>query len=164
MAHIEQHLADLQSPDVSVRSRAAESLCLAGQAAADGATALVQACGDPAEAVQTWAVAALEDLGTPPLTQLSELQSLITAPDPLVAYWAITLCGRLELEAKRCEPELIQMLSSSSDTAVRERAAWALGKIQTTAPEGLAALRRATESGSPRLARVAQTAGNEAEN
>ena len=163
MTNIDKYLEDLQSADVAVRASAAESLCLAGEEASCAAAALVKACGD-ADEVQEWAVSALESLGTPSVDQLPEIATLISASNPVVAYWAVTLCGRLESAAAECEPELIRVLSSSSDAAVLERAAWSLGKINTTSPAAITALRVATESGSPRLARVAQTALDESAN
>lgn len=157
MTNISQCIQDLQAADTAVRAAAAESLCLAGEAASGAATALVQACGD-VEAVREWASAAVENLGPPPADQLPELRTLVSDANPSVAYWAITLCGRLQTAATSCEGELIHVLTSSPDAAVQERAAWALGKIHSTSPAAITALRGATESSSPRLARLAQTA------
>ncbi|MCY2982619.1 MAG: hypothetical protein NTY15_03180 [Planctomycetota bacterium] len=59
--------AELNSADLLLRAAAAEKLCQAGSDASDAAVDLVQACADD-EAVSKWLVAALEDLGTHPLT------------------------------------------------------------------------------------------------
>jgi hypothetical protein len=149
--------AELKNCDVNVRATAAENLSLAGLDAVDAAVDLVRACGDE-DAVRDWAVAALEDLGPPRNDAAQPLASELSAANPLVAYWAATLLGRLGTEAAGCQKALAKTLTHATDLAVRERSAWALGKIGATSNEAVAALQAAAESNSARLSRLAETA------
>ncbi len=158
MVEIKKYLADLACRDAGVRAAAAEGLCCAGPDAAIAAVELVQACGDDDESVQTWAAAALEDMGAPSNESIIRLQTLVANQHPLVAYWAITLLGRLGRDAVSCELALANVLIASSDPAVREQAAWALGKIGAATGVAVAALKQAQESGTARLVRLAREA------
>lgn len=150
-----EELQQLQSDDPGVRAAAAESLAEMGPDAQPAATALVQACRDD-ECVQQWAVAALEQLGPPPENQIGALQALISSPDPVVAYWSITLLGRAGQASLACQDDLATALNEASDDSVRERAAWALGKIGATSAEAAKALTAAASPGQPpRLTRLA---------
>lgn len=146
----------LGDPVAATRLDAAERLCRAGEAAASAAIALVKACGDDEPEVRDWAVAALEELGPPPDGTTPELQALIDRGEPLVAYWAITLLGRSGQAAATAVNTLTGCLTSASDPAVAQRAAWALGKIGSAA--AAPALRDASQSADPRLARLASEA------
>lgn len=145
----------LVAPDPAVRLDAAEHLARAGDAAAPAAVPLVQACGDADEQVREQAVAALEDLGTPPTTALTDLTTLARATDPLVAYWAITLLGRSGQDAAAAVTVLAGRLASADAPEVAQRAAWALGKFGPAAAPAADALRVAAGSADPRLARLA---------
>ena len=147
----------LRSPNVLQREAAAESLSQMGPDAALAAVELVNACSDE-DSVRQWAVAALEGLGPPPTESIQDLTQLVSSCDSLTAYWAITLLGRAEEDATTCQDELSAALMDSSAPSVRERAAWALGKIQATSPAATAALENASNSDQPRLARLAKTA------
>ena len=147
----------LHSADVLQREAAAESLSQMGQDAAPAAVELVNACADQ-ETVRQWAVAALEDLGPPPIDSIQDLTKLVSSSDALAAYWAITLLGRAEEAATACQDELSAALNDSSAPSVRERAAWALGKIRASSPAATATLENAANSDQPRLARLAKNA------
>ncbi len=149
--------SDLLNEDVTVRAAAAEKLCLAGGEATSAAIELVQACGDQ-DIVSEWAVAALEELGGPPITTLKPLTNLLSEPNPVVAYWAATLLGRLGPDAAPSESELASVLANSQDLVVRERAAWALGQIGVSTDSAIKALSEAAESSNPRLVRLAEAA------
>ena len=151
---IHDALAGLRNADAATRAAAAEAICHAGDAASLAAVPLVHACGDPDERVREWAVAALEDLGTPSATTIPSLMTIAAAAQPLAAYWAITLLGRSGEAAAAAVPVLGTCLASD-DTAVAQRAAWALGKV---GPASLAVrdeLKAAATSTDPRLAAVA---------
>jgi HEAT repeat protein len=150
--------AQLGSADPSVRSAAAERLARMGEDAAPAAVALVLACGDADEQVREQAVAALEDLGPPPAQAISQLIGLVAHADPLVAYWATTLLGRAGEDAASAVPALTGCLASPADLSVRQRAAWALGKIGAPAAAAREALGRAANDADPRLARLATEA------
>ncbi|NLX54687.1 MAG: hypothetical protein GXY58_06210 [Planctomycetaceae bacterium] len=144
----------LQDKQASVRAQAAERLGRCGDAACV-AVELVRACGDEEEVVREWAVAALEELGPPPASSLEPLCSLAAAAQELVAYWAVTLLGRAGPEAFAAAPALVSVLETSPHPAVRQRAAWALGRIRDQSAATIAALERVKSSGDPRLARLA---------
>jgi HEAT repeat protein len=148
----------LTSPDVAERTEAAELLARAGAAAVAAALPLVTACGDEDEQVREWAVAALEDLGPPPAGSLAALSGLVSAANPLVAYWATTLLGRSGQDAASATTALATAVQSAADSAVRERAAWALGRIGPAAVAARGSLEQAAASGEQRLARLAAEA------
>jgi HEAT repeat protein len=150
--------ADLNSADPGVRSTAAENLARMAEAAAPAAAELVRACGDANEQVREQAVAALEDLGPPPAEAIDRLIGLVGHGDPLVAYWATTLLGRAGEDAARAVPALAGCLASPADLSVKQRAAWALGKIGAPAASARKALDRAAGDADPRLARLATEA------
>lgn len=147
----------LGSPDVAVRVDAAEHLCRAGTAAAPAVADLVRACGDGDDQVREWAGAALEELGPPPTDTLAHLVPLVEAAAPLSAYWAVTLLGRAGAAAAAALPVLTRRLAGPGDPAVRQRVAWALGKIGPDAP-AREALTQAAAEPDPRLARLAAEA------
>jgi len=146
----------LASTDAGQRAAAAEQLSQAGEEAAMAAVPLVTACGDADDRVREFAVAALEDLGTPSTADVAPLIKLVDSPDPLAAYWAITLLGRSGKDAAEAVAVLVACVESSSDPSVRQRAAWALGKIGPAAKAALGTLKRAAGQGDERLARLAK--------
>lgn len=145
----------LQSDDVAERAQAAEALAQLGTDAASAAVELVVACGDEPE-VRDWAVAALEQMGSPPNECVDAIQKLISSHDTLVAYWAVTLLGRAGSNACRHQDSLAAVLTNSMDAAVQERAAWSLGKIDASSESAIKALRLASESTNERISRVAK--------
>ena len=151
----------LHDKQVVVRARAAEQLSGQGEEARGASVDLVQACADE-ESVSTWAVAALEQLGPPPVEAIPQLVPLVASSHELVAYWAVTLLGRLESAAAAAGPALVSALAlaleKSPHLAVRQRAAWALGQIGDRSAPTLAALEQATRASDPRLARLAAQA------
>jgi HEAT repeat protein len=140
------------------RADAAERLCRLGEEAAPATVPLVRGCGDEDDQVREWAAAALEELGSPPATARDELVSLVTAEHPLVAYWAVTLLGRLGAEAAPAVPVLVECLRPQADSAVAQRAAWALGRIGPAAAAAVTPLGAAAGRGDPRLERLATEA------
>jgi HEAT repeat protein len=128
------------------------------EAAAPAAAQLVRACGDADEQVREQAVAALEDLGPPPAEAIGQLINLVAHGDPLVGYWATTLLGRAGEDAVSAVPALAGCLASPADLSVKQRAAWAIGKIGPAAASAREALNRAATDADPRLARLATEA------
>jgi len=155
---VSQLAAALNHADPAQRSRAAEQLSRLGPDAQPAAVALARACGDPAEEVREWATAALEEMGSPSLADLEALASLLGHDSPDVAYWAATLIGRLGEEAAPAVASLASAVSGDLPVTVRQRAAWALGKIGPPAAASLDVLRQAAEDPDARLARLAQRA------
>ena len=75
-----------------------------------------------------------------------------------MAYWAITLLGRVEDAGAQSEGVLAELLLHAPDISVRERAAWALGRMGPKSQAALEALKTAAASDSVRLARLAEEA------
>ncbi len=147
----------LQSPDVQQRAAATEALSRMGPDAAFAAVELVNACADE-EIVREGAVAALEELGPPTPEVLPRLVPLVSSSDSLVAYWAITLLGRAGSAARFSQDELASLLTTSTVISLRERAAWALSKVDATSEVAILALENAAASSELRLSRLAKVA------
>ena len=118
---------------------------------------LLQSCGDESEEVVQWAESALEEI-QPSLSSLAEISKLVSSSEEQVAYWSCTLLGRLGAAAEDAADPLAKVLGSNAPLAVRERAAWALGKIGSGAPAAVEALKAAAEDGESRLGRLAAKA------
>ncbi|MCO8120108.1 HEAT repeat domain-containing protein [Stieleria sp. TO1_6] len=145
---------NLRSGDAGQRAEAAESLSQMGPDAGFAAVELVQACGDD-EAVAQFAVAALEDMGPPPAETLASVAELMTSDQSEVAYWAITLVGRCGVAARDHQDALASLVTTSTEINVRQRAVWALGKIEARSDTALQALRLAAADSDARLSRLA---------
>ena len=145
----------LTAAEADVRADAAERLCRAAEAAHSAMLPLVKACGDDDDRVREWAVAALEDLGEPHAEAISPLCDMAASGHPLVAYWAVTLLGRCGAAASSAVPPLIACLDGKGPIEVRQRAAWALGKIGPAAAGARDSLTRARADSDSRLARLA---------
>jgi HEAT repeat protein len=150
-------VAQLEGYDLAQQLAAAETLATLGTQAQPAAVALVRAVS-LSDDVGEFCAAALESLGPPAADQISQLVTMADDCSGDVAYWAITLLGRAGPEAASGVSALVKVLQSDADLSVRERAAWALGKIGPSANSAEAALRTVAESSEPRLARVAKQA------
>ena len=126
-----------------------------GPDARAAAVPLAWACSDQEGEIRGWAVAALEELRAPPVADLAALASLLADQSADVGYWAATLLGRLGEDAAPAVPALASALSGSKHSSVRQRAAWALGKLGLPATGALDALRQAADDDDLRLARLA---------
>lgn len=150
---------DLSAAEPARRLRAAENLARLGEAARGAAVPLARTAGDPSESVREWAVAALEGLGPPDREDLSALQQMVlTAEHDDSVYWAVTLIGRLGAVASPAVPVLAKTLQEANSVAVRQRSAWALGRIGPDAAAARQTLEQASGSDDPRLARLAANA------
>lgn len=156
-AEIAALAARLGSSVAADRLTAAETLCRAGEAARPAAVSLVRGCDDVDSQVRDWCVAALEELGPPPETAVPDLTALL-ASGPLAAYWAATLLGRAGQAAGSAAVALGESLAAGIDPAVRQRAAWALGKLGPTATAARGPLAAAANDPDERLARLAAAA------
>ena len=150
--------ARLAAGGAAERAAAAERLCRLGAAAAAAAVPLVRGCGDDDDQVREWSAAALEELGPPGVGAIDELATLAADGHPLVAYWAVTLLGRLGAAAAPAVPALVECLGGRTDLAVAQRAAWALGRIGRPALAAAEPLTAAAGRGDPRLERLATEA------
>ncbi len=144
----------LRSASTSDRRAAAQQLARLGPAARPAAVALAEAAGDADEEVREWAAAALEELGAPAAEDVPRLSALLASDEP-VAYWAATLLGRMEGDGQAAVTSLVAALRTHPAVAVRQRAAWALGKMGSAAAAATAALEEAALADDARLARLA---------
>ena len=154
----EELAAQLASVDLEARRAAADRLSRMGEDAAPAAVALVRSCADADDDIREHAVAALEDLGPPPADAIADLVPLIGHTDPIVGYWATTLLGRAGEDAASAVSALATCVDSTADLAVRQRAAWALGKMGPAAVAARESLVRAAGQADSRLSRLATEA------
>jgi len=155
---IQNLVAMLESGSLAERRETAEKLAQMESDARAAAVPLVATCHTDDEQLREWATAALEGLGAPQASDVEKLAALLDRPTLDVAYWAATLLGRLQAEAAPAVPNLTEALTTHPETAVKERAAWALGKIGPAASSARDALARAAEGSDRRLARLANQA------
>jgi hypothetical protein len=148
-------LSELQHKNIAARRMAAERLARLGAVAASAADKLVLACADDDEQTREWVVAALEELPAPATESASRLAELLPHDNTDVAYWAATLLGRMERQAAVAVDKLAQALQSRSEIVVRQRIAWALGKIGMATDAAIAQLQQAAASSDVKLARIA---------
>jgi HEAT repeat protein len=149
---------EFSAGDVTRRREIVQQLLRAGEEASRAAIVLLQAVGDSDETVSTTAAAALEDLGPPRDIEPLQIAKFLSSAAPDCAYFAATLLGRMGPDAAPAVGLLTAALVSNPEPAVRERSAWALGKIGRAAESSRAALEVAGRSDSPRLSRLAQEA------
>lgn len=145
----------LLGDDAAQQRAAAQALAQLGEGGAGAAAAMVQAVGSDDETVQNWLTSALESLGPPPETSVSELAILLASAHPDVAYWAATLLGRLHAKAAPAVAALVKLLADGKHLPARQQAAKALGQIGAAATSAAAALESAAASDDKRLARLA---------
>jgi HEAT repeat protein len=153
-------ITSLESSSVAARREAAESFARLGAEALSAVIPLVKACGDADEQVRDWSVAALEELPAPDASQLASLVPLVASESLDVAFWAATLLGRMEEAAEPAVPALANAVVNHPELVVRQRAAWALGKIGKPALSAIPYLETASTSEDARLARFATMALN----
>jgi HEAT repeat protein len=154
-ADVSHWIANLSSPDIVLVGQAAEALAKMGPSAKAAAVPLVRTVANSDETVREWVVSALESLEAPHEEDAAALAELVKSNNADVAYWGITLLGRLEGKAAASVPALTLALKENPHPHNRQRAAWALGKIGTPAQSALTALKEAAHGRDPRLARIA---------
>ena len=158
MTDITALIESLRSTDPSEQQAAAERLARLGPDARPAAVSLVEACATHDEGTREWITSALEDLGPPRSGDSARLAALVANRSLDVAYWAATLLGRLRDEAGEAVPELAAAVDGHPELAVRQRAAWALGKIGPAAASARGALEKAAGDADRRLAALARDA------
>ncbi len=156
------HISDigklLGSDDLETQRQAAERLSQNAEAAVEVAVVVVEHSGDSDRVVAEYCVATLEDLGPPAASSLESLAQLTQSNNSDVAYWAATLLGRAGVTAAEQAGALGQLLGSEAAETVRERAAWALGRIGRAAEAARPHLESATKATSKRIALAATKA------
>ena len=155
---ISELIHDLSSDIASEREAASEQLMTMGEDAVAAIVPLVRAISDSSETVRENAVGALEEIGVPDKGDLNALRELVDSHEVDVAYWAVTLIGRLGPRAEPAVEDLAHAVAASPAVHIRQRAAWALGKIGPLAAAAVPALQTATRSDDSRLAPLAQRA------
>ncbi len=148
--------------DPTIRQEAAEQLAAIGPRAQPAVVRLVEACADESAEVCERVVHALEAIGPPAPCDTRLLARLLGSGSADVGYWAATLLGRLGEQAAPAVPALAAAVVAPLDDSVRQRAAWALGKIGAPAREALRTLQEtAQDDGDSRLGRLARKAMRE---
>ncbi|MEX0824814.1 MAG: HEAT repeat domain-containing protein [Pirellulaceae bacterium] len=149
----------LTDPEATTRAQAARSLAHSQSPLHTAILPLIRAAGDRDDEVRMWAAEALEMAGAPQASDVGSLAELLTSEtDGEIAYWASTCLGRLGPQAAPAVDALLETLVHSSYLPVRERAAWALARIGPAARAAAPALQALTDSGYPRLSRLAISA------
>ncbi len=143
----------LSSGDQATRRQAAEVLSQNAEAAVEVAVELVRHVGDDDRVVAEYCVATLEELGSPTASQLEELAKLAQSDNADVAYWAATLLGRSGAAAAEHAKLLGGIVTGNASEAVRERAAWALGRMGPAAAVAMPQLETAAKADSASVAR-----------
>ena len=149
---------ELAASDVNRRRRAAEQFAQNLDAAREAAVELARAAGDDDEQVRQWASSALEDLGAPRAGDVPRLAELLAYERADAGYWAATLLGRLGADAAAAVLELAAALGPERALSIRERSAWALGRLGPAAAAARGALEQTAASDKRRLARLAREA------
>jgi HEAT repeat protein len=159
---IERWIDDLSEADLPSQRAAAEALASMAEEARQAAIPLVRACGSEDSDLRAWSVAALEQLGPPVTSDVNALAKLIGGENETSDYWAITLIGRGASELCPEQTEITTVLTAALESSpyqiVRQRAAWALGRLGSKTAAVRQALQRATDSTDARLVRLAQAA------
>ena len=154
-ADVTEQIKRLRSPDADTRLEAAEALCALGEQAREAALALIISAADSDERVREAAHGALEEISDPPAVLSSELATALGHENPASAYWAATLRGRMGPEAGGQVTALASVVSDLSAPAeVRQRAAWALGRIGPAARDALPVLKQLQTESDTRLVRL----------
>jgi HEAT repeat protein len=152
--HISELGDILSSDDQAMRRRAAEVLSQNADAAVDVAVDLVRHVADSDRVVAEYCVATLEELGPPAASQLDDLAILASDNHADVAYWAVTLIGRSGAAAATHALRLGDVVASDAPPQVRERAAWALGRIGPAAMAAVPQLESSTHAVPQSVARA----------
>jgi HEAT repeat protein len=147
----------LQNGSVPQRREAAERLLKLGPRAAGFATLLLDALADEDETVRECVTACLEDCGPPPKAEVAALPARLAAAQGDHAYWTITLLARSG-DPSAVEPIADVLADAARETAVRERAAWALGELGENAKSASQILSDVAAESDGRLKRLAERA------
>lgn len=160
MSNFDQLKKLLQDGSLEEQREAAKSLMHAGESAIEAVAELVRAADTDDEILCEFAHGALECVGAPPESAISELQSIleeIPADSKSSSYWAATMLGRMGNVAKDALPELAKASAKFSEIQVQQRILWAIDKIgpdESVVP----VLTAYANNQNPRLARIANQA------
>ncbi|MFO0914284.1 MAG: hypothetical protein U0795_15095 [Pirellulales bacterium] len=104
---------------------------LAGDPAAASAeyALLLDSLTSDSESVREWAVAALEDCGSPPMDAIASLTGRLATVGEDQLYWTATLLGRLGPAAKSAVDALRAAHARTPAGPIAKRVEWALEKI-----------------------------------
>ena len=94
-----------------------------------------------------------------PVEALSQIRKIMTKdPTPDVQRHSITIVGKLGEAAREAGPELLELIGSHTNSAVRSRACWALGSIHVDAEKSIPVLLNVLEENDESLQRSAVNA------
>lgn len=126
--------------------------------AAKLAVELIQCVTDSDEEVRNWANEALENLESPPVSELANIAKFVASSDDDAAFWALKLLGRLGEQAQSQQVCIAAALKQERAVQVRQNAAWALGKLGSLSDDSRKRLQEAAKDADARLAHLAQQA------
>jgi hypothetical protein len=110
-----------------------------------------------------WANEALENCGSPEVSELEFLNRQLASSCEDVVYWSCKLIARMGALANGCQESLCRVLANDKHPdAVKQQALLALGKVGELKPSCVAAIRVCSEVAKPQLATLAKQILDEA--
>lgn len=149
-----ESLADGTTPE---RIQTLALLAGLGELAAPASVAVLNCLLDQSETVREYANETLENMGPPRLQDGDEIAKRLEQENSDIVYWAVTLIGRLGSDAAEFVIPVTNALNHS-ESMVKERAAWTLGRIGRPAMAAIPVLKSAMKSESARLSHLAEQA------
>ena len=128
-----------------------------GDLAAPASVSVLDCLADDSESIREYATETLENMGPPRLQDAGQISERLNNEHAETAYWSATLLGRLRSNAADFVPHLMTALDHSA-SIVKERSAWALGRIGSLALPASPKLEEIAKSDEPRLSRLASQA------
>jgi len=119
----------LGDPAVSIRRRAAGSLANVGPDAVNAVPDLAVALADTDAEVQSRAALALTAIGPKASAAVPALAKALRARATEVRLYAAEALSRIATNLDPAVDELIRLLKEDTDPSVRQRAVWALGRV-----------------------------------
>lgn len=154
-------IQQLRTPQVSTRLAALQECLVSQDMPGEVLLAVLPLTADANDTVRDQAVAVCEGIEEPQPAISTALTAYLPTARGDAAYWCVTLLGRIGAGAAGAVDVLATCLERHELLAVRERAAWALGKIGPAAAAARNSLEKAAQITDPRLSRLAKDALDE---
>ncbi|MBL8794487.1 MAG: HEAT repeat domain-containing protein [Planctomycetia bacterium] len=141
----------LMDPALGIRRQAVGALANIGPEATAAVPELMQALSDTDTEVQSRAALALSRIGAKGEPAVPQLAKLLRSPAPEVRLYAAEALARIGRNLEPAVPDLVRLLQSDRELKVRQRAVWALGRLDDLekAPQALAALEKVLHEKDP---------------
>ena len=132
----------LKSGTPQERLLAAENLSLMAEVALPVLIPLLEACSDKDDEVLEYVSAALEAIGPPCDSQLSEIMVLLNQDCEQIQYWSVTMLGRAGKSATGFTRPFSKLLNNKTvNESVKQRVCWAVEKIRSVDSETFQAIK-----------------------